>query len=88
MFDGTNDYMTTAKGDTVLNAEHVSRSKLRVATRQWLASKLNPETYGEKTKTEHTGPNGAPLIPAQSEVDIARRVALILAQGMKGVDNG
>lgn len=49
--DGTNDFMTITKGDAsyvVENKEWTSRSKLRVETRKWLASKLKPKKYGEK----------------------------------------
>ena len=49
--DGSNDYMTITKGDKeyeVENKEVTSRSKLRVETRKWIASKLKPKKYGEK----------------------------------------
>ena len=60
--DGTNDWMTREQGDdtvTVIDHEHISRSKLRVDSRKWLMSKLAPKKYGDKL--EHSGPNGAPL---------------------------
>lgn len=49
--DGSNDYMTITKGDHEYNVEDrevTSRSKLRVETRKWIASKLKPKRYGEK----------------------------------------
>lgn len=49
--DGSNDLMTIVKGDKyyeVENKEVTSRSKLRVETRKWIASKLKPKKYGEK----------------------------------------
>lgn len=49
--DGTNDFMTIVKGDqeyVVENKEWTSRSKLRVDTRKWLASKLLPKKYGDR----------------------------------------
>ena len=49
--DGSNDFMTIVKGDqeyTVENKEWTSRSKLRVETRKWIASKLKPKKYGDK----------------------------------------
>lgn len=36
--------------------ENVQRSRLRVDTRKWAASKLKPKKYGDKV--QHTGPDG------------------------------
>ncbi len=44
---------------TVLNGEHVQRSRLRVDSRKWLLSKLKPERYGDKL--QHSGPGGGPV---------------------------
>ena len=38
----------------VQNAEFVNRSRLRIDTRKWLAGKLEPKVYGEKTQTDTT----------------------------------
>ena len=49
--DGTNDYMTITKGQETYNVEDkevTNRSKLRVETRKWIASKLKPKKYGDK----------------------------------------
>lgn len=49
--DGSNDLMTITKGRTdyeVENKEVTNRSKLRVDTRKWIASKLKPKRYGDK----------------------------------------
>lgn len=54
--DGRNDLMTITRGDEsyeVENKEVVNRSRLRVDTRKWIASKLKPKKYGEKV--EHSG---------------------------------
>lgn len=45
----------------VLDATAVARNRLRVDTRKWAASKLRPRVYGDKTTTEHTGKDGAPI---------------------------
>ncbi len=54
--DGTNDWMTSfgEDGDTVykLNGEHVQRSRLRIDTRKFLASKLLPKQYGQQAEEE------------------------------------
>jgi hypothetical protein len=46
--DGTADWTVGERGQEVLNAEAVARSRLRVDARKWLASKLAPKKYGEK----------------------------------------
>lgn len=49
--DGSNDYMTIVKGDKEYNVEDkevTNRSRLRVDSRKWLASKLLPKKYGDK----------------------------------------
>lgn len=45
--DNTNDTIVTMQGE-MENKEWVNRSKLRVETRKWIASKLKPKKYGEK----------------------------------------
>ena len=45
--DSTNDYMDR-EGKIQLNAENVQRSRLRVDTRKWFASKIAPRKYGDK----------------------------------------
>ena len=62
--DGSNDYMTITKGNEtyeVENKELTNRSKLRVETRKWIASKLKPKKYGDKLTNEHTGKDGGPI---------------------------
>lgn len=65
--DGSNDWMERQGRDgeviPVLDREHVSRSQLRVDARKWLMARMAPKKYGEKTSLEHTGKDGAPLIP-------------------------
>ena len=63
--DGTNDYMTKKNNDgteyEVANTEHIQRSRLRIDARKWIASKLKPKKYGDKTAMEHSGPDGGPI---------------------------
>lgn len=70
--DGTNDWVEKENKDgstyVALNTEHVQRSRLRIDTRKWIASKLKPKKYGDKIVTEHTGPGGAPLTPMMAIV--------------------
>ncbi|MGE0630955.1 MAG: terminase small subunit protein [Pseudobdellovibrionaceae bacterium] len=49
--DGSNDWMLNNDPDNPgykFNGEHHQRSRLRVDTRKWIASKLKPKKYGEK----------------------------------------
>lgn len=83
--DASNDYMekqTQSGTVTVFDAEHVQRSKLRIETRLKLLAKWDPKRYGERV--EIAGDPDAPLsIADRSENDIARRIALALALGLK-----
>jgi len=64
--DGSNDWMERKNQDgstyTVVDHEHVSRSKLRVDSRKWLMSKLAPKKYGDKVDMTHSGKDGGPLL--------------------------
>lgn len=58
--DGSNDYMENVddQGAVIgykLNGEHIQRSKLRIDTRKWIASKLKPKKYGDKIEVENSG---------------------------------
>lgn len=57
--DGTNDWVERRREDgsvdTVLDHEHVQRSKLRIEARRWMAGKLRPKVYGDKIEHEHSG---------------------------------
>jgi hypothetical protein len=51
--DGTNDTISTEDGER-LNAEHIQRSRLRVDSRKWMLSKLQPKKYGDRIEQNHT----------------------------------
>lgn len=63
--DGSNDWMKRHGKDNeeywVVNGEHVQRSRLRLDTRKWIASKLKPKKYGDKITNEVTGADGGPI---------------------------
>lgn len=52
--DKTGDVLAGEFGE-VGNSANVSRSKLQVDSRKWLASKLLPKKYGDKVQTELSG---------------------------------
>jgi hypothetical protein len=57
--DGTNDFRAMENSNGIaVDKEHINRSRLRVDTRKWLASKLVPKIYGDKLQAEHTGKDG------------------------------
>lgn len=57
--NGANDYMERENklGDkvTVVDKEHIMRSRLRVDTRKWLMSKMKPKKYGDKLDVTSDG---------------------------------
>lgn len=57
--DARNDWMAIhGNGDAEaykLNGEAIQRSRLRVDSRKWIASKLKPKKYGEKVDHEVKG---------------------------------
>lgn len=65
--DGSNDWMekTGKDGESVgwsLNGEHVQRSRLRIDTRKWIASKLKPKKYGDKVDVDLGNKDDKPLV--------------------------
>lgn len=58
--NANNDWMEIS-GDSEgykQNGEAIQRSRLRVDTRKWIASKLKPKKYGDKLETVHSGSIG------------------------------
>jgi len=59
--DSTNDYITRQSKNgteyTQLNPESSRRSELRIKTRQWLMSRMNPDKYGDKQQIDVTSKN-------------------------------
>ena len=58
--DGSNDYMEKLDkdGEVIgysINGENIQRSRLRVDSRKWLASKLLPKKYGDKLDVNQSG---------------------------------
>lgn len=50
--DDSRDVKYTKDGDEVFNTEFAARSRIRIDTRKWLASKLAPKIYGDKQVIE------------------------------------
>lgn len=74
-----NDWMERHGEDDagwLANGENIQRAKLRVATRQWIASKLLPKKYGDRTVI--AGDPDAPLKHDHS-VALSAETASLLA---------
>ena len=62
--DGRNDWIESNDPNNPgykANGEYVQRSRLRVDTRKWIASRLLPKKYGDKQELRHTGKDGESL---------------------------
>lgn len=64
--DGRNDWMERKNKDDqnigwVENGEALRRSALRIEARKWMASKLLPKKYGDRSQMEVSGPDGGAL---------------------------
>lgn len=76
--DATNDWMSRKnfKGEeeTVLNTEHVQRSKLRIETRLKLLSKWFPKKYGDKLDVTSAGNELKQTVVINTTPDIAKNI--------------
>ncbi len=66
----------------VCNKEFIARSRLRVDTRKWIASKLKPKKYGEKVDVT-SGNEPLQQVPALSPIEAASRIAYLLMLGVE-----
>lgn len=84
--DGTTDYVTKVGRNgaeyEAVDQEHIQRSRLRVDTRRWLLSKLNPGQYGDHMEVEHTG--GVEHRHHITDDEKIRRLALFLLDSPGG----
>lgn len=53
--DSSEDILTDDIGNAKVNTEFVQRSRLRVDTRKWILSRMNPKKYGDKTDITTNG---------------------------------
>lgn len=64
--DGRNDWMERKNADGqnigwMENGEALRRSQLRIDARKWMAGKLKPKKYGDKTQMEMSGDADNPV---------------------------
>ena len=51
--NSTHDTVYDQDGNAKCNNEWIARSRLRVDSRKWIASKMLPKLYGDKVQNEH-----------------------------------
>ncbi len=63
------------------NNELINRSRLRVDTRKWIASKVLPKVYGDKVTNEHVGKDGGAIQTSTSitVAEIDQRILSLLS---------
>jgi uncharacterized transporter YbjL len=85
--DGSNDWMTRAGKDQELawqlNGEHVQRSRLRVDSRKWFASKVAPKKYGDKLELAGDRENPLTVIHEAGKSIDAKLERLIASRSRK-----
>lgn len=59
--DGRNDTYKDDEGNVRTDHDVVARSRLRVDARKWMAGKLRPKVYGERTNLAVSDPDGNKL---------------------------
>lgn len=59
--DGANDTYVDDNGNQKTDYDVIARSRLRVEARKWIAEKLNPSSYGQKTTTALVGASGGAI---------------------------
>lgn len=71
------DKIRLKSGEEVTNNEAINRSRLRIDTRKWLASKLLPKQYGDKViieqKTEENEKLMSELLKLRKKLDEKNR---------------
>lgn len=70
--DGLNDTYIDAEGNMRTDHDVIARSRLRVDSRKWLASKMAPKKYGDKVV--HAGDQNEPIAVT---VDVGNALALL-----------
>lgn len=86
--DGSNDWMEKKddEGGNIgwrENGEALKRSQLRVATRQWMASKLLPKKYGDKLTNIHEGGDKPIETKDVSDLDRAKAMAFLATKATR-----
>lgn len=72
------DEFPLSKEDGSVDGGYIQYARHRTDIRKWYLSKIAPKKYGDKVTSEHTGPNGGPLLTRDvSELTDAELAALV-----------
>ncbi|MBZ0262978.1 MAG: terminase small subunit protein [Hyphomicrobiales bacterium] len=85
--NASNDWMEINDGENRgwrANGENIQRSKLRVETRKWMAIKLLPKMYGDKTVIVHEQPDTSNL--TLEEIDTLLPLMAKISSAKAGVN--
>lgn len=63
------DVIVDDNGETIINHNVIQRDRLRVDTRKWYLSKINPKKYSDKIQVDNTEFKEQPLFPDVPEND-------------------
>lgn len=74
------DYIDSDDGSVRVNAENIQRSRLRIDTRKWLASKLKPKKYGDKQAVDHTSSDGSMASDGLTSEERQAKIQALLAK--------
>lgn len=67
------DVSVDDEGHYTVNGEAINRARLRIDTRKWFVSKMNPKKFGDRQAYELTGKDGGPIEHAVSDpTDMAK----------------
>lgn len=77
--DGQNDTYLDEDGKQRTDHDVIARSKLRVDTRKWIASKLKPKVYGDRQQLDISG---TLAITEASEEDLMAELMELVSTGV------
>ena len=77
--DGQNDTYLDEDGKQRTDHDVIARSKLRVDTRKWIASKLKPKVYGDRQQLDISG---TLAITEASEEDLMAELLELVSTGV------
>jgi hypothetical protein len=69
--------VTKASGVETTEGDMIDHRRLQIDTRKWIAGKLRPKKYGDKSNVEVSGPDGGPI--ETLNVTDAERAAALMA---------
>jgi hypothetical protein len=82
------DTMAESVHDIANHEEDVNRARLRIDAIKWHTEKLYPKVYGAKSHHTVAGDEEKPLqVEVKSDVEIARRIGLLLSKAAAKQDD-